>query len=163
MKRGSKTNAIRCLEKRNVLHQVVEYDMDDEGDLSAQHVSQVSGIPVDMLYKTIVCRGDKTGVILACVPGDLEVDMKKLAKASGNKKVESVPLKEILPLTGYIRDGVSPIGCKKDYPLYLSDLINNREKISISAGRKGCQIILAPGDLVAVREAKVCPITKGGG
>ena len=131
MKKGSKTNAIRCLEKRNVLHQVVEYDMDDEGDLSAQHVSQVSGIPVDMLYKTIVCRGDKTGVILACVPGDLEVDMKKLAKASGNKKVESVPLKEILPLTGYIRGGVSPIGCKKDYPLYLSDLINNREEISI--------------------------------
>ena len=132
MKKGSKTNAIRCLEKRNVLHQVVEYDMDDEGDLSAQHVSQVSGIPVDMLYKTIVCRGDKTGVILACVPGNLEVDMKKLAKASGNKKVESVPLKEILPLTGYIRGGVSPIGCKKDYPLYVSDTI--RSKVNLYLG-----------------------------
>ena len=107
MKKGNKTNAIRYLEKRSIPHEVVEYDMEDEGDLSANHVSEVSGIPVSMLYKTIVCRGDKTGVILACVPGDLEVDMKKLAKASGNKKVESVPVKEILPLTGYIRGGVS--------------------------------------------------------
>ncbi|NLY52622.1 MAG: Cys-tRNA(Pro) deacylase [Firmicutes bacterium] len=160
MKKGNKTNAIRYLEKRNIPHDVVEYDMEDEGDLSASHVSEVSGIPVSMLYKTIVCRGDKTGVILACVPGDSEVDMKKLAKASGNKKVESVPVKEILPLTGYIRGGVSPIGCKKDYPLYVSDTIRSKDRIYISAGRKGCQIAIAPDDLVAVREAKVCPITK---
>ena len=152
MKKGSKQRH-PLLGEGNVLHQVVEYDMDDEG-IFLPSMFQVSGIPVDMLYKTIVCRGDKTGVIPP-VCREFGSRYEKLAKAGGNKKVESVPLKEILlPLTGYIRGGVSPIGCKKDYPLYLSDLIKNREEISISAGRKGCQIILAPGDLVAVREAR---------
>jgi len=160
MKKSSKTNAIRYLEKCSIPHEVIEYDMENEEDLSAQRVSEVSGIPIDMLYKTIVCRGDKTGVILACVPGNSEVDMRKLAKASGNKKVEAVPVKEILSLTGYIRGGVSPIGCKKDYPLYISDTISGKDKICISAGRKGCQIVLAPDDLVAVRGAMVCSITK---
>ncbi|NMB24184.1 MAG: Cys-tRNA(Pro) deacylase [Firmicutes bacterium] len=159
LRKGGKTNAIRYLETIGIPHETLEYAMDG-GDLSAQHVSRVSHIPLDMLYKTIVCRGDKTGVVFACIPGDAEVDMKKLARVSGNKKVESVPLKEILPLTGYIRGGVSPIGCKKDYPLYIDDTAMAKEKISISAGTKGCQIIMKPHDLVNIRKAAVVAIAK---
>ena len=132
----------------------------DGGDLSAPHVAAVSGIPLDMLYKTIVCRGDKTGVMLACIPGEAEVDMKKLARVSGNKKTESVPLKEILALTGYVRGGVSPISCKKDYPLYIDDTAMVKERISISAGKRGCQIIMKPDDLVDIRKATIAALVK---
>ncbi len=159
MKKGGKTNAIRYLEKLGIPHETLEYEMDSE-DLSALHVAEVSGIPIDMLYKTIVCRGDKTGVMLVCIPGDAEVDMKKLAQVSGDKKAESIPLKEILPLTGYVRGGVSPIGCKKDYPLYINESVTAKERISISAGARGCQIILEPDDLVSIRNAIVGPIAK---
>lgn len=159
MKKGSKTNVIRFLEQQQIHHETLEYKV-DEFDLSAQHIATLSHMPLHMLYKTIVCRGDKTGVLLACLPGDQEVDMKKLAKVSHNKKVESVPLKEVLPLTGYIRGGVSPIGCKKDYPLYVSDDIKKQEKISISAGARGHQVILSPHDFLTIRQATVCAITK---
>lgn len=159
MKRGGKTNAIRYLERLGIPHETLEYEMDG-GDLSAPHVAAVSGIPLDMLYKTIVCRGDKTGVMLACIPGEAEVDMKKLARVSGNKKTESVPLKEILALTGYVRGGVSPIGCKKDYPLYIDDTAMVKERISISAGKRGCQIIMKPDDLVDIRKATIAALVK---
>lgn len=159
VKKGAKTNVIRYLEQRHIRHETLEYEV-DESNLSAQHIADLNGMPIDMLYKTIVCRGDKTGVLLACIPGHLEVDMKKLAKASHNKKVESVSLKEVLPLTGYIRGGVSPIGCKKDYPLYISEEVRMKEKISISAGARGHQVIVAPDELIQIRQATVCAITK---
>jgi Cys-tRNA(Pro)/Cys-tRNA(Cys) deacylase len=159
LKKGGKTNAIRYLEKLGIPHGTLAYDMEGDG-LSAGHVAEASGIPIDMLYKTIVCRGDKTGVMLACTPGDTEVDLKKLAQVSGNKRVESVHLREILPLTGYVRGGVSPLGCKKDYPLYLDETAVAKDRISISAGVKGCQIVLRPADLVDMRNAVVAPIAK---
>ncbi len=142
-----KTNAVRHLDTLKIRYELLEYEV-DEDDLSAETVAGKIGLQLEKVFKTLVVRGDKTGVLMACVPSVGELDLKALAAASGNKKVEMVPLKEVLPLTGYIRGGVSPIGAKKAYPVYLDRGALDHDSISISAGVRGCQIFINPKDLM---------------
>ncbi len=155
-----KTNAARLLDQLKIHYELREYEV-DENDLSAQAVAPKVGLPLPQVYKTLVARGDKTGVLLACIPGDHELDLKALAVASGNKKAEVVALKEVQPLTGYIRGGVSPLGTKKRYPVYLHSAVTTWEQIAVSAGVRGCQIILAPADLITATQAQVVPVARG--
>src|SRR5580700_8278290 len=145
----TKTNAARLLDSAGIHYELREYQV-DENDLSAPHVAAAIGLPAEQVFKTLVARGDRTGVLLACLPGSTELNLKSLAKASGNKTVELAAVKEIQNLTGYIRGGVSPIGTKKPYPVYLDDSASQWPAIAVSAGIRGCQLVLAPGDLVRV-------------
>ena len=157
-KKIKKTNAARILDGLGIGYEVKTYEV-DESDLSAVHVAQVSELDIDMIFKTLVARGDKTGVIMAVIGGGDELDLKALAKVSANKSVEMIALKELLPLTGYVRGGCSPLGAKKNYPVYLDSRALTLEKISISAGLRGMQIVLAPQDLVRAVNATVAPLT----
>ena len=118
-------------------------------------MAQNVGLPIEQVYKTLVARGDKTGVIIACIPGNHQLHLKGLASLSGNKKVEVVSLKEVQPLTGYIRGGVSPIGMKKHYPVFIDSAIKSHEKIAVSAGLRGLQLFLSPIDLISVTKAQL--------
>ena len=149
-----KTNASRILDNMKIAYRLLEYEV-DENNLDAVHVANSVGMPSAQVFKTLCVQGDKTGVIFACIPGNHELDLKALAKISGNKRAELVALKDVLPLTGYIRGGVSPLGAKKAYPVFLDLTANNWEEISISAGQRGLQIILAPADLQSATEAKI--------
>ena len=153
-----KTNASRFLDNMKIVYRLLEYEV-DENNLDAVHVANSVGMPCSQVFKTLCVNGDKTGVVFACIPGDHELDLKALAKISGNKRTELVALKEVLPLTGYIRGGVSPLGAKKPYPVFLDVTASNWEEISISAGQRGLQIILAPSALQAATKAKVAALT----
>ncbi len=153
-----KTNAARILDGLKIKYELQEYKV-DEDDLSAENVARKVGLPPEQVFKTLVVRGDKTGVLMACVPGSAELNLKSLATASANKKVEMVPLKEVQNLTGYIRGGVSPLGAKKPYPVYVDNSITSWPVISISAGVRGCQIVIAPDDLVQAVNAHICELT----
>lgn len=144
-----KTNAARILESKGVNFELWNYEV-DPSDVSARAVAGKIGLPPERIFKTLVARGDKTGVMLACVPGDSELDLKALASASGNKKTEMVHMKEVLPLTGYIRGGVSPLGTKKTYPVYIDESAFSFDRICVSAGARGVQIFLDPKDLSRV-------------
>lgn len=144
---SKKTNAMRFLDSKKISYKVREYKV-DEDNLDAIYVAQQINLPAQQVFKTLVVRGDKTGVMLACIPGDSELDLKLLAKASNNKSVSMVALKDVLPLTGYIRGGVSPLGAKKNYPLYLDITAEKWTEITISAGLRGYQIVIAPNDLL---------------
>lgn len=154
-----KTNAVRILDSQGVRYELREYEV-DENDLSAPHVADAIGMPPEQVFKTLVARGDRTGVVMACIPANCELDLKALATASGNKKVELVPVKDVLPLTGYIRGGVSPVGTRKPYPLYLDETAILWDVISVSAGVRGCQVLVAPGDLARVVSAEFRAIAK---
>lgn len=149
-----KTNAARLLDKLKIAYEVLEYSV-DANDLSAANVARKAGLPPERVFKTLVARGDKTGIVMAVVPAVAEVDLKALAAASGNKKVDMVPLNEVLPLTGYIRGGVSPLGAKKDFPVYLDRSALDHSTISISAGVRGMQLLLPPAELVRAAGAVV--------
>ncbi|HEX3030705.1 MAG TPA: Cys-tRNA(Pro) deacylase [Bacillota bacterium] len=142
-----KTNAARILDGLRISYQLREYEV-DEGDLSAANVAHKVDLPLAQVFKTLVAKGDKTGVVIACIPGGGELDLKALAAISGNKKVDLVPLKEVQGLTGYIRGGVSPIGLKKKYPVFLDISALEYSFISISAGIRGCQLLLDPAKLL---------------
>ncbi len=154
-----KTNAARILDGLKIDYELIYYDV-DESDLSAQHVADQVGKPTEQIFKTLVARGDKQGILMAVVPGSAEIDLKAFATVSGNKKVELVALKEVLPLTGYIRGGVSPLGAKKHYPVYIDESCNNWSTISVSAGMRGCQIVLAPADLITAVAGNICLIRR---
>src|SRR5215467_2224444 len=142
----SKTNAARLLDQVGVPYELRHYPVNEE-DLSAPHVAQAIGMPPEQVFKTLVVRGDRTGVLLACIPANTELDLKALAAGSGNKKVDLVLVKEVLALTGYIRGGVSPVGTRKPYPLFLDETADLWDVISVSAGVRGCQVLLSPSDL----------------
>lgn len=142
-----KTNVARLLDKAKVKYELIPYEF-DESDLGAQHVADSLGEDINQVFKTIVLHGDKTGHIVCVVPGNAEVNLKKAAKASGNKKVEPLPLKELLPTTGYIRGGCSPIGMKKHFPTYFHQTAADFPYIYVSAGQRGLQIKIAPQDLL---------------
>ena len=142
-----KTNAARLLDKLKIEYEIREYEV-DETDLSAGNVAGKVGLPLERVFKTLVARGDKTGVIMAVVAGGAELDLKALAAASGNKRVEMVHLNEVLPLTGYIRGGCSPIGMKKPFPTFFHISVLQHSVIYISAGVRGLQIRIAPQDLL---------------
>lgn len=154
-----KTNAARILDNLKISYDIKTYEVDLD-DLSAIHVAESTGMDVKMVFKTLVCRGDKNGILMACIPGDGELDFKALAKVSGNKSVEMVALKEVLGLTGYVRGGCSPLGAKKNYPVYLDESANNFEAIAISAGIRGQQLILSPNDLVKAVDATVAKLIR---
>jgi Cys-tRNA(Pro)/Cys-tRNA(Cys) deacylase len=156
---AAKTNAIRLLERLGVAFGLREYEVDPE-DLAAESVARKVGLPAEQVFKTLVARGDKYGVCLAVVPGDAQLDLKALARATGDKKVDTVPLKEVEPLTGYIRGGVTALACKKSYPVYIDETAELFDVISISAGLRGLQVLLAPGDYIRVTSARVVPIAK---
>ena len=155
----AKTNAARILDAAGVHHELREYFV-DEDDLSAPRVAEQIGMPPEQVFKTLVARGDRSGVLVACIPANTELDLKALAAASGNKKVELVAVKEVLGLTGYVRGGVSPVGMRKPYPVYLDETAGLWDVVSVSAGVRGCQMLLAPGDLTRMVEARHCPIAK---
>jgi Cys-tRNA(Pro)/Cys-tRNA(Cys) deacylase len=156
-----KTNAARYLDSLKIDYKLVEYEI-DESDLSAESVARKVNLPLEQVFKTLVARGDKTGVLMACIPGNTELDLKAMAMGSGNKKVEMVHVREIQQLTGYIRGGVSPIGTRKQYPIFLDESAMGFPLISISAGVRGSQIFVSPGDLMKALEIKVCRIARSG-
>lgn len=147
----NKTNVARLLDKAKVAYTLVPYEV-DESDLSAPHVAEQLGEDINQVFKTLVLRGDKTGYLVCVIPGNAEVDLKKIAKVSGNKSCEMIHVKELLPLTGYIRGGCSPIGMKKHFPTYIHESAANYDYIYVSAGQRGLQVRLSPADLL--REAR---------
>lgn len=149
---SKKTNAVRILESQNITFELREYEV-DENDLSAEHVAESLGISAEKIYKTLILKGQKDPFLVAVIPGDAQLDFKKLAKASGNKNCEMLPLKDLLVTTGYIRGGCSPIGMKKNFPTYIEEIATLENEIIISAGKRGLQIILNPEDLQIVTEA----------
>lgn len=153
-----KTNAARLLDRMGIDYELVPYAVDPE-NLAAEHIAAQLGEPLCQVYKTLTLRGDKTGVIVCVVAGDREVDLKKAAHASGNKKVEMLPLKELLPTTGYIRGGCTSIGMKKKYPTFISEEAMVFPFIYVSAGQRGLQLKLAPSDLVRAAEATLADIS----
>ena len=160
MKHNKKTNAARKLDELKINYRILEYRVDEE-HLDAVHVAAEVGMPSNQVFKTLCVRGDKNGVMFAVIPGDGELDLKALARVSGNKRAELVALKEVLPLTGYIRGGCSPLGAKKNYPVYMDQTSNDWDEIAISAGQRGMQILAAPQDLQKATNATVAPLIFG--
>jgi len=154
-----KTNAARFLDSLKIDYKLVEYEV-DASDLSAESVARKVHLPLGQVFKTLVARGDKTGVLMACIPGNTELDLKAMAAVSGDKKVEMVYVKEIQQLTGYVRGGVSPIGTKKRYPVFLDESAMNFPFISVSAGARGSQIFISPGDLIKALEIRLSKIAR---
>lgn len=148
----NKTNVARLLDKAKIAYQLVPYEV-DENDLSATHVAEQLGEDIAQVFKTLILHGDKSGYFVCVIPGADEVDLKKAAKVSGNKKCEMIPVKELLPLTGYIRGGCSPIGMKKHFPTYIHPTASGFDKIYVSARQRGLQIQIAPADLIKVAQA----------
>lgn len=149
---SEKTNAARILDRMKIPYELVEYTVDPE-NLAADHVAEELGEPIEQVYKTLVLRGDKNGIFVCVVAGNREVDLKKAAKASGNKKAEMIAMKELLPLTGYIRGGCTSIGMKKKYPTFISQDAFDFPFIYVSAGKRGLQLKLSPGDLLKAADA----------
>lgn len=156
-KKIEKTNAARLLDKAGVPYKLIPYEF-DENDLAAQHVADSLGQDIARVFKTLVLHGDRTGHVVCVVPGNAEVDLKALAKASGNKKVEMIPMKDLLSVTGYIRGGCSPVGMKKRFPTYFHTTALNFETIYVSAGVRGLQIEIAPADLIGFVGATVASV-----
>ncbi|MDD2954420.1 MAG: Cys-tRNA(Pro) deacylase [Parabacteroides sp.] len=154
----NKTNVARLLDKAKIAYQLVPYEV-DENDLSATHVAEQLGEDIAQVFKTLILHGDKSGYFVCVIPGADEVDLKKAAKVSGNKKCEMIPVKELLPLTGYIRGGCSPIGMKKHFPTYIHPTAAGFDKIYVSAGQRGLQVQIAPADLIKVAQATEADLT----
>lgn len=150
-----KTNAARILDRQKICYELIPYNV-DEFNLGAQHVADSLGEDINQVFKTILVHGDKVGYLICVVPGNLEVDLKSTAKVSGNKKIDTVPLKDLTPLTGYIRGGCSPLGLKKNFPIFIHESANNFSYIYVSAGERGLQLKINPKDLI-----KACRATIG--
>lgn len=155
----AKTNAVRLLDRLGIRYELREYEVDPE-DLSAESVARKVGLPPEQVFKTLVARGDRHGVCLAVVPGDAELDPKALARATGDRKVDTVPLKEVEPLTGYIRGGVTALACKKPYPVLIDETAQLFDVISISAGVRGLQVFIAPDDYIRAVTARLVAIAR---
>ncbi len=153
-KKIEKTNAARLLDRAKIAYELVPYTV-DEDNLAATHVAEELGEDIATVFKTLVLRGDRSGLFVCVIPGDKEVDLKAAARVSGNKKADLIPMKELLPTTGYIRGGCSPIGMKKPLPTFIHSTCLDHERIYISAGVRGLQIAIAPADLVAYVGATV--------
>jgi Cys-tRNA(Pro)/Cys-tRNA(Cys) deacylase len=155
-----KTRAMQVLDKAGIRYTTRQFD---EIELSAEEVAEKLGVPLAQVFKTLVVRGDRTGVILACLPGTMTLSLKAMAQASGNKQVELVNTDEIFRLTGYIRGGVSPLGGKKAYPVYVDESALSQPMLSISAGMRGMQIFLVPDAFVRATRAAVATIGEPAG
>ena len=157
----TKTNAMRMLDKAKINYEALEYSYDDN-DLSGVTIAKSVGLPCEMVFKTLVAKGDKTGPVVMCIPVDKEINLKKAASVTGNKKVEMIHVKDLLNLTGYIRGGCSPIGMKKKFPTFIEKSAENFEKITVSAGIKGCQLLVSVNELINFTDAKLCELTEKG-
>lgn len=157
-KRINKTNAARLLDQLKIAYELISYEV-DENDLGAQHIAEQLGQPIEQLFKTLVLRGDKTGLVVCVIPGAAEVDLKKAAKVTGNKKLEMIHVKELLPLTGYIRGGCSPIGMKKPLPTWFHQTLTDYDTVYCSAGQRGLQFNIAPQDLLRAAKGTLADLT----
>jgi len=157
--RQMKTNAVRLLDKLGIRYELRGYEVDPD-DLDAKTVAAKIGLPAEQVFKTLVARGDRNGVCFAVVPADAHLDEKALAGLTGDRKVELVPLKEVQPLTGYIRGGVTALAAKRNFPVYLDETAELFDVISVSAGVRGTQILIAPKDYLAAVEGTVGPIAR---
>ena len=151
-----KTNAMRMLDKAKIEYKPLEYEVGE--DLSGTYIAKQIGLPYEIVFKTLVAKGDKTGPVVFCIPVDCEIDLKKAAAVTKNKKIEMIHVKDLLALTGYIRGGCSPIGMKKSFPTYIHETAPTYDKITVSAGVKGCQLLLNPNDLIEFTSAGVCDL-----
>jgi len=156
---SSKTNAVRLLETLKIPFELREYEIDPD-DLSAESVAAKIGLSAEQTFKTLVTRGDTNGVCLAVIPGSYTLDLKALARASGNRKIDTVPLKDVQPLTGYIRGGVTALSCKKEYPVLVDEIAQIFDVISVSAGVRGLQVLLAPDDYLRATGGTYAPISR---
>jgi Cys-tRNA(Pro)/Cys-tRNA(Cys) deacylase len=147
------------LDKLGIRYELREYEVDPD-DLSAESVARKVGMPPEQVFKTLVARGERTGVLFAVVPGDCELDLKALARLSGDRKVDTVPLKEVQPLTGYVRGGVTALGARKDFPVFADETMELFEVVAVSAGIRGTQIVLAPADYLRAVRARVGAIAR---
>ena len=154
-----KTNAMRLLEQAGAPYRATEYAY-DENELNGMHAATAIGMPPEQVFKTLVARGDRTGILVFCIPVCCCLDLKKAAKATGDKKIEMTAVKELSGLTGYIRGGCSPIGMKKAYPTYIDETAELFSEIAVSAGVRGQQIILTPEDLISYAHMKICDLTE---
>ena len=155
----NKTNAMRLLDAAKIKYEVLEYTV-DENNLAGTHIADQLGLSYEMVFKTIVTRGDKTGHIVFCIPCDKEIDLKKAASVTGNKKLEPVQVKELLGLTGYIRGGCSPVGMKKKFPTYFHQSVENEKQITVSSGVRGAQLVVSPAELIKYLGAKIVDVAK---
>ena len=153
-----KTNVMRLLDAANIAYDTGTYEV-DENDLSGSHAADLMGVDHDRMYKTLVLKGEKRGYLVCCIPVDEELDLKKAARAAGEKKVEMIHVKDMLAVTGYIRGGCSPVGMKKQYPTYIEETAVLFDEIAVSAGIRGAQVILNPEDLKAYTEAEYASLT----
>ncbi len=154
-----KTNGARILDALGIRYELREYEVDPD-DLAAETVARKVGLPAEQVFKTLVAKGDRKGVCFAVVPGDAQLDPKALAKVTGDRKADTVPLKDVQPLTGYIRGGVTALGAKKDYPTFVDESAMLFDVISISAGVRGTQILLAPADYVRAVKGTLAPLSR---
>lgn len=152
-----KTNAVRLLDQLGVLYQLREYEVDPE-DLAAETVAAKIGLPAEQVFKTLVSRGDRNGICMAVIPGNAELDLKALAVVSDNRKMALVPVKELQALTGYIRGGVTALAGKKEYPVYVDETVELFDVISVSAGVRGMQILIAPADYLRTTKGILAPL-----
>lgn len=152
----TKTNAMRLLDAAGVVYEVREYDVDPE-DLSAETVARKIGVPIEQVFKTLLARGDRNGLCFAVIPGNNELDLKALAKGTGDRKIELTAVKELQGLTGYIRGGVTALAAKKEYPVFVDETVELFDVISISSGQRGAQMLLKPADYLRVTGAKAGP------
>lgn len=155
----TKTNAMRMLDAAKIKYEIKDY-VPDENDLTGTHIAEQIGLDENIVFKTLVAVGDKTGHIVFCIPSPAEIDLKKAAAATGNKKIEMVHVKDLLGLTGYIRGGCSPIGMKKKFPTYIDESAANLERFTVSGGVKGAQLLVSPSDIIKYTNAKLCSVTK---
>ena len=156
---AAKTNAIRILDQLGIPYELREYDV-DPNDLAAETVAAKMGMPPEQVFKTLVARGDRHGVVMAVIPGNSLLDLKALAKVTGDRSVDTVSLNEVLPLTGYIRGGVTALAAKKDFPVWLDETAILFEMISVSAGQRGLQILISPEDYCRAVNAKYAAVAK---
>ena len=154
-----KTNAARLLDQLGIHYELREYEV-DPNDLAAETVAAKTGLPAEQVFKTLVARGDRNGVCMAVIPGDQELDLKALAAAAGERKIQLVPVKELQVLTGYIRGGVTALVAKRDFPVYVDETIELFDAISISAGLRGLQILIAPSDYVRAAKGTVTALSQ---
>ena len=154
----AKTNAARLLDQLGIRYELREYEF-DPNDLAAETVAAKIGLPAEQVFKTLVARGDRNGICMAAIPANTELNLKALAKASGNRKIQLAPVKELLSLTGYIRGGVTALAGKKDYPVFVDETIELFDVISVSAGIRGMQILLSPADYARATKAQPAALT----
>ena len=155
----TKTNAVRALDRAGVIYELRAYEI-DESDLSAERASAKLGMAEETVFKTLITRGDRSGPLLACIPAGTELDLRALGEASGNKRLEMVPLREVLDLTGYVRGAVTPLATKKPYPVFIDETVELWPVVGISGGQRGLEVLLAPGDLIRVTQATLANIAR---